>query len=99
MIVGAVMTDHPSWRRCDDGAWFRAVRVGSSAWVLTATPVADGWRTTARPLAGASHDPVADVAWNLPGVFVRGSIRPPSARTCRRLYPNGHSTRGRRIRI
>jgi hypothetical protein len=40
MIVGAVMTDHPSWRCCDDGARFRAVRVGSSAWVLTATPVA-----------------------------------------------------------
>lgn len=62
MIVGSVMTDHPSWiRRGDVSA--RTVRCGSSVWLLLAEPVGSGVRTTAHALVGGHADdqPVLDV--------------------------------------
>lgn len=42
MIVDSVMTDHPSWSTRERGGFIRAVRSGSSVWVLTAEPTTDG---------------------------------------------------------
>lgn len=61
MIVNAVMTDHPAWQHAEDGGVYRAVRVGSAVWALTATPVDEGQMTAAQRLSGASEPPTVDV--------------------------------------
>lgn len=61
MIVGALMTDHLSWRQAENGGAYRAVRVGSSVWTLVATPVPGGCRIAARQWSGAEAGPAVDV--------------------------------------
>lgn len=63
MIVGSVMTDHPSWLSTDTGAAFRAVRCGNAVWALTATRAEDGGRrhTAADRVSGMGEAPVVDV--------------------------------------
>ncbi|WP_245950701.1 hypothetical protein [Saccharothrix carnea] len=61
MIVSSVMTDHPSWLSAGETA-YRAVRSGSSTWVLTCTPTETGGnRTEAHPARGEKDAPVLDV--------------------------------------
>lgn len=86
MIVGSVMTDHPSWHSTDTGAAFRAVRCGNAVWALTATLTTSfagdggGQRTAADRLSGevsgSGEEPVVDVidpaALTGPGEVVAG---------------------------
>ncbi len=66
MIVGSVMTDHPSWRSTATGAAFRAVRCGNAVWALTATSATSGedggqQHTAADRVSGDGEAPVVDL--------------------------------------
>ncbi len=64
MIVGSVMTDHPSWLSTGTGTGtvFRAVRCGDAVWTLTATPTEGGRQdTSADRVSGEGNEPVVDV--------------------------------------
>jgi hypothetical protein len=57
VIVDSAMTDHPSWSERDGGGFVRAVRSGSSVWLLSAEPTEHGrYELTATGL-GAPFDP------------------------------------------
>jgi DNA-3-methyladenine glycosylase II len=60
VTVSAVMTEHPSWRHGDGGA-YRAVRAGSSVWALVCRPTRDGQETVTRRVMGVGDSPVVDV--------------------------------------
>jgi DNA-3-methyladenine glycosylase II len=63
VIVASVMTDHPAWVSTDAGIAYRAVRYGSSVWVLTSAPANfGGYDTTSYLVLGTGDPPVADVA-------------------------------------
>lgn len=62
MIVGSVLTDHPSWLSASPGTGYRAVRCQESVWVLTCAPAdTGGFATTTALLSGAGDGPVVDV--------------------------------------
>lgn len=62
MIVGSVVTDHPSWLSASPGTSYRAVRCKDSVWMLTCAPAgAGGCATTTIHLSGQGDAPVVDV--------------------------------------
>jgi DNA-3-methyladenine glycosylase II len=61
MIIGSVMTDHPSWLVADDDSTYRAVRSGDAVWALTITRTCGRLAARAHQVTGRGHEPLLDI--------------------------------------